>query len=75
MVMLFFLGWNVIEGAVFENEYPYIFVKLYPIPIWRALLLIALVAGSMWDPYVALMMAFATFFYAMDMEVTLEKWR
>jgi hypothetical protein len=75
MLMLFFLGWNVIEGAVFENEYPYIFVKLYPTPIWRLLLLIALVAGSMWDSYVGIMMAFATFFYVMDMEVTLEKWR
>jgi hypothetical protein len=75
MVMLFFLGWNIIEGAVFENEYPYIFVKLYSTPIWRLLLLIALVAGSMWDPYVGLMMAFATFFYVMDMEVTMDKWR
>lgn len=75
MVTLLFLGWNVIEGAVFENEYPYIFVKLYSTPIWRLLLLIALLAGAMWDPYVGIMLAFTTFFYVMDMEVTLDKWR
>jgi hypothetical protein len=75
MVTLLFLGWNVIEGAVFENEYPYIFVKLYSIPIWRLLLLIALLAGAMWDPYVGIMLAFTTFFYVMDMEVTMDKWR
>lgn len=75
LVTLFFLGWNVIEGSIFENEYPYIFVKLYSTPIWRLLLLIALISGSMWDPYVGIMLAFTTFFYVMDMEVTLDKWR
>ena len=74
-VTLFFLGWNVIEGAVFENEYPYIFVKLYPIPIWRLALLIGLIAGALWDPFVGAMLAFTAFFYVMDMEVTMEKWR
>ena len=74
-VVLFFLGWTVIEGAVFENEYPYIFVKLYPIPIWRLALLIGLIMGALWDPFVGIMLAFTAFFYVMDMEVTMEKWR
>jgi hypothetical protein len=74
-VTLFFLGWNIIEGAVFENEYPYIFVKLYPIPIWRLALLVGLIAGALWDPLVGAMLAFTAFFYVMDMEVTMEKWR
>ena len=66
--------WNVIEGSVFENEYPRAFVHLYPYPIWRAALLLALVLGAAWCPSVGLMLAFAAFFYVMDMEVTLEKW-
>jgi len=74
-VTVIFLGWNVIEGAIFENEYPHIFVKLYPVPIWRLLLLVALIVGSLWDPFVGIMLAFTTFFYILDMEVTMEKWR
>jgi hypothetical protein len=75
IVTVFFLCWNIIEGAVFENEYPKTFVKLYPIPIWRLILLVALIAGSLWDPFVGIMLAFTTFFYVMDMEVTMEKWK
>ena len=75
LVTVSFLGWNVIEGAVFQNEYPRLFVKLYPIAAWRLLLLIALIVGAMWDPFVGIMLAFATFFYVMDMEVTMEKWK
>jgi len=74
MVTLFFLGWNIIEGAVFENEYPHMFVKLYPIPMWRLILLIALIAGAIWDQFVGVMLAFTAFFYVMDMEVTMDKW-
>jgi hypothetical protein len=75
IVTVFFLGWNVIEGAVFENEYPRLFVQLYPIAAWRLLLLIALIAGAMWDSFVGIMLAFTAFFYVMDMEVTMDKWR
>ena len=75
LVTAFFLGWNTIEGAVFENEYPRLFVKLYPIAAWRLLLLSAMIAGAMWDPFVGIMLAFTAFFYVMDMEVTLEKWK
>lgn len=75
IVTAFFLGWNVIEGAVFENEYPRLFVQLYPIAAWRLLLLIALIVGAMWDSFVGIMLAFTAFFYVMDMEVTMDKWR
>jgi hypothetical protein len=74
-VTFFFFTWNVIEGAIFENEYPKTFVKLYPIPFWRLILLAALIAGSLWDPFVGIMLAFTTFFYVMDMEVTMDKWK
>ena len=75
IVTAFFLGWNVIEGAVFENEYPRLFVQLYPIAAWRLLLLIALIVGAMWDSFDGIMLAFTAFFYVMDMEVTMDKWR
>jgi len=75
IVTAFFLGWNVIEGAVFENEYPRLFVQLYPIAAWRLLLLISLIVGAMWDSFVGIMLAFTAFFYVMDMEVTMDKWR
>ncbi len=68
------LGWNTLEGAKFENEYPKKFVQLYPIAAWRLLLLVALLAAARWCPSLALMVAYATFFYVMDMEVTMEKW-
>jgi hypothetical protein len=75
IITVFFLGWNIIEGAIFENEYPHIFVKLYPIPVWRLLIVAAVIAGAIWDPFVGIMLAFATFFYILDMEVTMEKWK
>lgn len=68
------LYWNVKEGAVFQNEYPAAFVELYSIPLWRVLLLVAVLTGAAWCPSVGLMLAYAAFFYVMDMEVTLEKW-
>ena len=70
----FLLGWNTLEGAVFENEYPKVFVKLYPLAIWRWLLLVALLTGAMWCGSLGLMLAYAAFFYVMDMEVTMDKW-
>ena len=73
-VALILLGWNVVEGAVFENEYGPAFIKLYPIPLWRLLLVAALIAGAAWCPSVGIMLAFTFFFYMMDMEVTMDKW-
>jgi len=73
-VALLLFGWNWLEGAIFENEYPKSFVQLYPIPLWRAALLLLLLTGAHWCPTVGYLLALAFFFYAMDMEVTLDKW-
>lgn len=70
----FLAYWNIVEGSVFENEYPRSFIKLYPIAAWRLILLAALIAGAQWSPSIGVMMAFATFFYAMDMEITMDRW-
>ena len=74
IVVAALLVWNVSEGAAFENNYPESLVKLDKVPLWRLALLIAVILGSRWCISVGIMMAFSVFFYAMDMEVTLEKW-
>ncbi len=75
LVVAAFFVWNIVEGAIFENEYPSTFVRLYHIPLWRLALLVALIAGALWCPSVGIMLAFTTFFYVMDMEVTMDKWK
>lgn len=75
IVLVCFLIWNVQEGSVFENEYPYAFVKLYTIPIWRLLLLILMILAALWNHSLGIMVAFTIFFYVMDMEVTMDKWK
>ena len=62
------------EGAAFENNYPKALVTLYTVPLWRFSLLVATILGARWSSSVGIMMAFAIFFYVMDMEVTLHKW-
>jgi hypothetical protein len=74
LMIVGFLTWNVIEGSVFQNEYPYTFVKLYTVPAWRLLLLILMITAATWNHSLGIMIAFAMFFYVMDMEVTMEKW-
>jgi len=68
------LAWNILEGARFQNHYPQAFVRLYPIAAWRLTLLVATILGGLWSHSVGIMMAYAVFFYVMDMEVTLDKW-
>jgi hypothetical protein len=75
LMTLGFLSWNIIEGSVFQNEYPGAFVKLYTIPIWRLLLLLLMISAAQWNHSLGIMIAFTIFFYVMDMEVTMEKWR
>jgi starvation-inducible outer membrane lipoprotein len=70
-----FLIWNTIEGSVFENEYPYSFVKLYTIPLWRLLILVLMITAASWNHSLGIMIAFTLFFYVMDMEVTMDKWK
>ena len=75
IMIVLFLIWNVVEGSVFENEYPYAFVKLYTIPIWRLVLIILMILAALWNHSLGIMLAFTMFFYVMDMEVTMDKWR
>ena len=75
IILIALLMWNVLEGSVFENEYPHIFVKMYTIPIWRLMLLLLILTGAMWNRSIGIMMAFTYFFYEMDMEVTMDTWK
>jgi hypothetical protein len=75
VMLLAFLTWNVIEGAVFENEYPSVFVKLYTIPVWRLLLVLLIICAALWNHSLGIMVSFTLFFYVMDMEVTMNKWK
>ena len=73
LISLFF-GWNLLEGSVFENEYPRAMVNLYQYPIWRVALVVLLFLATDWCPCLAIMIAFTIFFYIMDIEVTTNKW-
>lgn len=75
LMTILFLSWNVLEGSVFQNEYPSVFVKLYTIPAWRLLLTLLMIAAASWNHSLGIMIAFTLFFYVMDMEVTMEKWK
>jgi len=67
-VVLVFFYWNFTEGAVFHNEYPAAFVKLYPSHFWHFLLIMLVIAAGIWCPTVAGMVALAVFFYTLDFE-------
>jgi hypothetical protein len=69
-----FFGWNLIEGAVYEHQYPLAMIHIYPLAIWRIVLVVLIILASDWCPSVTLMLAFFVFFYIMDLEVTIEKW-
>jgi len=70
---LFFLLWNIIEGFKIDTHYPHTLVVLYFYPLWRLLLLITLIIGSMWCESLSLMMGMAIFFYFMDLQLLLYK--
>lgn len=74
IVIAAFFGWNLLEGSVFENEYPSAMVNLYQYPIWRIVWVVLLILATDWCPCVAVMVAFTIFFYIMDIEVTTHKW-
>ena len=67
-------GWNLVEGAVYENVYPLAMIHVYPIAIWRIMLLVLVVLASDWSAHVTLLLVYMLFFYIMDLEVTIEKW-
>lgn len=75
LITIGFLTWNTVEGSVFENEYPAAFVKLYTVPLWRLLLVLLMISACYWNRSLGIMIAFTIFFYIMDMEVTMEKWK
>jgi len=66
--------WNLIEGAVYEHQYPLAMIHIYPLAIWRIALITLLILASDWCPSLTLMLAYFVFFYIMDLEVTIEKW-
>uniref|UniRef100_A0A6C0K909 Uncharacterized protein n=1 Tax=viral metagenome TaxID=1070528 RepID=A0A6C0K909_9ZZZZ len=72
IVILF--GWNLVEGAVYENAYPLAMIHVYPLAIWRIMLLVLIVLASDWSAHVTLLLIYMVFFYIMDLEVTIEKW-
>lgn len=67
-------GWNLVEGAVYENVYPLAMIHIYPLAIWRIMLLALVVLASDWSAHVTLLLAYMIFFYIMDLEVTINKW-
>ena len=77
-IKLFFIialfGWNLVEGSVYENAYPLAMIHVYPLAIWRIMLLILIVFASDWSAHVTLLLIYMVFFYIMDLEVTIEKW-
>lgn len=72
IVVLF--AWNLVEGAVFEHSYPLAMIYVYPLAIWRILLLVLVVFASEWSTHTTLLLVYMIFFYIMDLEVTIEKW-
>ena len=67
-------AWNVIEGAVYENANPLAMIHVYPLAIWRIMLLVLVVLASDWSVHVTLLLIYTVFFYIMDLEVTIDKW-
>ena len=67
-------AWNTVEGAVYENAYPLAMIHVYPIALWRIMLLTLVVLASDWSAHVTLLLIYMIFFYIMDLEVTIEKW-
>jgi len=68
---IFFLIWNVVEGAKIDTHYPHQLVVLYFYPLWRVLVVATLLAAAFWCHRLGIMMAFAVFFYFMDMQLLL----
>lgn len=70
---LFFFIWNIVEGFKLDTYYPKNLVVLYVYPLWRLLLLVTFVIGSLWCQPLSIMMAFAVVFYFMDLQLVLYK--
>jgi len=51
--------WNVIVATHMETPYPEILVELYALPFTRLLLLLVILALSMWDAQLSILAALA----------------
>jgi len=74
LIIVSLFGWNLVEGAVYEHQYPLAMIHIYPIAIWRIALIFLIILSSDWCPWITLMLGYFIFFYIMDLEVTIEKW-
>jgi len=70
-----FLAWNLFYGAAIHTPYPKAFVTLFIYPIWRLLMVLLIVAGTLWCPRVGLMVSLAVFFYFMDIPHFITPWQ
>lgn len=55
-------------STLFEVEYSSKLIHLYLHPWWRILIVLLLLASSLWCPRVGILMALLVFFYFADME-------
>ena len=69
----FFYFWSIFEGSKIDTHYPHKLVVLYFYPLWRVLLLILLLIGGLWCQGLSITLAFAIFFYFMDLQLLLYK--
>ena len=67
VVILFLLGWNVLEGLSLRTPYPATMVALWSSPIWRMSLLLTIWLGAEWCPRVGIMTAIAVSMYVVNM--------
>ena len=66
--------WNLYEGSVLESPYPKELVLLYSFPLWRFVLVLAVVVATYWCPRVGIMLALTIFFYIEDLEKLSVPW-
>lgn len=58
-------------GTVFEEEYNKKLATLYIYPWWRILIILFVIAATLWCPQVGIIIALVIFFYLNDMNVLL----
>jgi hypothetical protein len=66
--------WNLYEGSVLESPYSRELVKLYAFPLWRFVLVLAVLLATYWCPRVGVMLAITVFFYIEDLEKLSTPW-
>ncbi len=66
--------WNLYEGSVLEAPYSKELVSLYEFPLFRLVLVLAVLLGTYWCPRVGAMLALTVFFYIEDLEKLSTPW-